>query len=132
MASTEEEINSLIRTRSYASKEELISDAIRALLVQKPELKIEIATDLYENGKVSLWKAADIAGKSLEEFKEHLAKRSISIDASAKERIRDEMIRMPSEEERMNILERYVGIIKLKKPLSLEEILDLEEDTWRS
>ena len=42
------------------------------------------------------------------------------------------MIRMPSEEERMNILERYVGIIKLKKPLSLEEILDLEEDTWRS
>jgi len=132
MASTEEEINSLIRTRSYASKEEVISDAIRALLVQKPELKIEIATDLYENGKVSLWNAADIAGKSPEEFKEHLAKKSISIDAGAMERTKEEMIRIRlSEEEKMNILERYVGIIKLKQPLILEEILDLEEDTWR-
>jgi predicted HTH domain antitoxin len=132
MASTEEEIDSLIRARSYASKEELISDAIRALLVQKPELKIEIATDLYKNGKVSLWKAADIAGIGQEEFKEHLAKRSVDMDPGARERPLKETVRVPSEEERMNILERYVGIIKLKSPLTLEEILDLEEDTWRS
>lgn len=126
MASTEEEINSLIRTSCYASKEELISDAIRALLLQKPELKIEIATDLYKNGKVSLWKAADIAGKSPEEFKEHLAKRSISMDAGASDHPMEETIGIClSAEERMNILERYVGIIKLKKPLTLEEILDL-------
>jgi len=33
-------------------------------------------------------------------------------------------------EERMKILESYVGIVKLKKPLTLEEIFELEEDNW--
>ncbi len=80
MASTEEAINSLIRTKSYASKDDVISDALRALLVLKPGLKTEIAVDLYKTGKVSLWKAADIAGMSLEEFKELLASRSIKIE----------------------------------------------------
>lgn len=79
MASTEEEINSLIRTKSYSSKDEVISDALRALLVLKPGLKTEIAVDLYKTDKVSLWRAADIAGMSLEEFKELLASRSIKI-----------------------------------------------------
>ncbi len=120
MASTEEEINSLIRTKSYASKDEVISDALRALLVLKPGLKVEIAVDLYKIGKVSLWRAADIAGMSLEEFKELLASRSIKGDKA----------RMHLKEERMKALDKYVGIIKLKKPLTLEEILELEEDTW--
>jgi predicted HTH domain antitoxin len=80
MASTEEEINSLIRTKSYSSKDEVISDALRALLVLKPGLKTEIAVDLYKTGKVSLWKAADVASMSLEEFKEILATRSIRIE----------------------------------------------------
>jgi len=31
-------------------------------------------------------------------------------------------------EDRMKILENYVGIVKLKKPFTLEEILELEED----
>lgn len=35
-----------------------------------------------------------------------------------------------SKEERMKILESYVGIAKLKKPLTLEEIFELEEDNW--
>jgi predicted HTH domain antitoxin len=36
--------------------------------------------DLYKTGKVSLWKAADVASMSLEEFKEILASRSIRIE----------------------------------------------------
>jgi predicted HTH domain antitoxin len=80
MASAEEKIDSLIRTKSYASKDEVISDALRALLVLKPGLKTEMAVDLYKTGKVSLWKAAEIAGMSLEEFKELLASRSIKIE----------------------------------------------------
>ena len=39
-------------------------------------------------------------------------------------------IRMLIREDRMKGLDKYVGMIKLKKPLKLEEILDLEEDTW--
>jgi hypothetical protein len=30
----------------------------------------------------------------------------------------------------MRILDNYVGIVKLKKPFTLEEILELEEDNW--
>ncbi len=41
-----------------------------------------------------------------------------------------EITRMPSKEDRMKILESYVGIVKLKKPLTLEEIFELEEDNW--
>ena len=141
MASTDEEINSLIRTKSYASKDEVISDALRALLALKPGLKTEIAVDLYKTGKVSLWRGADIAGVSLEDFKELLATRSIKIEVGGTaeesvERLRKastkgEKARILLKEEKMKVLDKYVGIIKLKKPITLEEILELEEDTWR-
>ena len=80
MASAEKEIDSLIRIKSYDSRDAVISDAVRALLVLKPGLKIEVALDLYKNGEVSLWSAAEIAGLCLEEFKELLASRSIRIE----------------------------------------------------
>ena len=80
MASTEKEIDSLIRIKSYGSRDAVISDAVRALLVLKPGLKIEVALDLYKNGEISLWRAAEIAGLCLEEFKELLASRSILIE----------------------------------------------------
>lgn len=83
MASTEKEIDSLVRIRSYGSREEVISDAVRALLVLKPGLKMEVALDLYKNGEVSLWRAAEMAGLCLEEFKELLASRSIRIEVGA-------------------------------------------------
>ncbi len=50
VADTKDEINSLIRTRSYASKEEVISDAIKALLKQRPELKNEIPIEASFSG----------------------------------------------------------------------------------
>jgi len=75
MASSEEEIEALLRMKIYPSREEVLIDAIRALLESKPNLKIEIAIDLYRRGKVSLWRASEIAGMSLEEFKEVLAGR---------------------------------------------------------
>ena len=34
-------------------------------------------------------------------------------------------------EERKKILDKYYGSIKLDRTVSIEEILDLEEDTWR-
>jgi len=91
MASTEDEIKSLIRSRFYASKEEVISDALRALIIQRPELKRETAS-----GSI----------------------------------IDKEILIKPPKEDRMKILEDYVGIVKLKKPLTLEEIHELEEDNW--
>ena len=81
MASTEEEINALVHMKIYRSKDDIISDAFRALLKLKPNLKIEIAIDLYRNEKVSLWRAAEIGGLSFEKFKEILSFRSIKIES---------------------------------------------------
>lgn len=91
MASTEDEIKSLIRSKRYSSREEVISDAIEALLMKKPELKKEIASE------------------SLRDMK------------NAERRLK---------KDRMIILESYIGILKPSKPLTSEEILDLEEDNW--
>ena len=82
MASVEEELNALLSADIYRSKDDVISDAVRALLTLKPGLRIEIAVDLYRNGKVTLWKAAEIDSLSMEEFKEVLASRSIKIEVS--------------------------------------------------
>jgi hypothetical protein len=38
--------------------------------------------------------------------------------------------KMLTNEEKMKVLNKYAGIIKLKKPITLEEILELEEDSW--
>jgi predicted HTH domain antitoxin len=80
MAINIEEINALLRMSIYRSKEDIITDAIRALFESKPQLKVEIAVDLYKNEEVSLWRAADIAGMTMEEFKEILSGRGIKIE----------------------------------------------------
>jgi predicted HTH domain antitoxin len=41
---------------------------------------VEIAVDRYKNEEVSLWRAADIAGMTMEEFKEILSGRGIKIE----------------------------------------------------
>ena len=74
------ELDALVRTDIYRSKEEVISDALSALFILKPNLKIEMAIDLYKNKKVSLWRAADIASLTMEQFKDVLASRSIKIE----------------------------------------------------
>jgi len=44
---------------------------------------MEVALDLYKNGEVTLWRAAEMAGLCLEEFKEFLATRSIRIEVGS-------------------------------------------------
>ncbi len=81
------EINSikgtLIRLGFYRDEKSLLSDAFRALFEIRPELKTEIAVDLFRKGEVSLWSAARMAGCNLEEFKDILRSRSIAIKISS-------------------------------------------------
>jgi len=79
----DEGINALVRQKIYSSKETVITDAVRALLELKHGLKIEIAINLYENNKVSLWNAAKTAGLGMEVFKDILSARNIKINWSA-------------------------------------------------
>ena len=71
----EKEINVLLEKGFYKSKEELIDDACRALLRNRPQLRMEMAISLYGNEEVSLSKASEIAGVCIEEFKESLKDR---------------------------------------------------------
>lgn len=69
----------LVRTGRYPSKRELIEDAIRTLLRAKPELKIDVAIELYKKNEVSLSRASEICGLYIEDFKELLKEKGIKI-----------------------------------------------------
>ena len=69
----------LVDIGKYPNKEELMKDALRALLRAKPELKKEIAVELFRKGAVSLSRAAEIYGSNIEDFKELLKERGIKI-----------------------------------------------------
>jgi predicted HTH domain antitoxin len=69
----------LVRTGRYPSKRELIEDAIRTLLRAKPELKMDLAIELYKKREVSLSRASEICGLYIEDFKELLKEKGIKI-----------------------------------------------------
>ncbi len=69
----------MLRIGRYENKSELIKDALRALLRAKPELRRDVAVELYTKKEVSLSRAAEICGMNVEDFKELLKERSIKI-----------------------------------------------------
>ncbi len=75
----DKEINSLLRIGFYKSRDEVISDAIRNLLLNNRPLRLELAIDLYKADEVSLGRAAEIAGIDRWQFQEILNERQIPI-----------------------------------------------------
>jgi len=74
------EVNELlVSIGKYPNKEELTKDALRALIRAKPELKRDVAIELYKKKEISLARAAEICGLNIEEFKELLKERNIRI-----------------------------------------------------
>ena len=69
----------LVGIGRYPSKEELMEDALRALIRAKPELRRDIAIELYKKEEVSFSRAAEICGLNIEDFKELLKERGIKI-----------------------------------------------------
>lgn len=69
----------LVDMGRYPSKEELREDALRALLRAKPELRRDMAIELYKKEKVSLSRAAEICGVNIEDFRELLKEKGIEI-----------------------------------------------------
>ncbi|MCZ7357328.1 MAG: UPF0175 family protein [Candidatus Methanoperedens sp.] len=72
-----EELDILVKKGYYPSKSDLMRDAFRALLNTKAELRISLAIELYLKEKVSLARAAELAGMTTIEFKEVMAGRGI-------------------------------------------------------
>jgi predicted HTH domain antitoxin len=62
----------------YASEAELVADAVRTLLAARPDVRLATACRLYEQGTVSLGKAAELAGLDVDSLKRALDERGIS------------------------------------------------------
>lgn len=73
----ENEIKALIKAGYYSNAGEFIKDAIRSLFEFKPELKVNLAVELYRSGEVSVGRGAEIAGMNIIQFKEVLFNRGV-------------------------------------------------------
>ncbi|MCL0060382.1 UPF0175 family protein [Dehalococcoidia bacterium] len=69
----------LVGIGRYPGRKELIEDALRALIRSKPELRMDVAIELYRKREVSISRAAEICGLNIEDFKELLKSRGIRI-----------------------------------------------------
>jgi Arc/MetJ-type ribon-helix-helix transcriptional regulator len=74
-----EGIEVLIESGEYTSRSDVLRDAFRVFLENKPEKKTLIGIGMYRRGRVSLVRAAEIAGMDFESFKEVLVDRGIRI-----------------------------------------------------
>jgi predicted HTH domain antitoxin len=73
------EIDALVRTGLYQNHDEVISDALRNLLLNNKALRLELAVELFRADEVSLGRAAEIAGFDRWEFQDILHQRRIPI-----------------------------------------------------
>ena len=69
----------LVDLALYKDEQEVIEEGVRYILRSHPEYRIEIAIKRYKEEVVSLGKAADLAGISLEEMKEILKTRGVAL-----------------------------------------------------
>ncbi len=69
----------LVEAHVYESEEAAIEDALRRLLRSKPDVRIRLAIHRYQTGRVSLAKAAEIAGVCWAEMCEVLREEGIPL-----------------------------------------------------
>jgi predicted HTH domain antitoxin len=73
----EKVIEALLQAHVFPDRLTLQHEAFRALLMLRPELRIEGAIALYRQGESSFARAAELCGLSQEELKHILAARGI-------------------------------------------------------
>jgi predicted HTH domain antitoxin len=61
----------------YEDDEAVVQDAVRALLTEKPQLRLEVAIHRYRTEDMSLAKAAELAGVSWQRMREILLSRGV-------------------------------------------------------
>ncbi|RPI58502.1 MAG: UPF0175 family protein [Chloroflexi bacterium] len=63
----------------YEDDEAVVQDAVRALLTEKPQLRLEVAVHRYRTEDISLAKAAELAGVSWLRMREILLSRGVQL-----------------------------------------------------
>lgn len=81
MSSFASDIETIAAVGGYDSTDDVLDDAVRELLRQRPALRTSLAIEKYRAGTISLNRAAELAGTSTEEFKDELSDRGWSRDA---------------------------------------------------
>lgn len=66
------EINQLVKSRLFPDEQAVLRSALRALFQAQPELRQQMVIRAYTSGEISLGKAAELLGVSLEEMKDIL------------------------------------------------------------
>jgi predicted HTH domain antitoxin len=67
----------LVSAGLYQDEGAVVQDAMRALLSEKPQLRLELAIHRYRSEEISLAKAAALAGVSWERMREILLSRGV-------------------------------------------------------
>jgi len=67
----------LVEARLYPNQEAVIQDALRSLLLEKPQLRVELAFPRYPTEEISLAKAAHLAGLGFDRMRALLVQRGI-------------------------------------------------------
>lgn len=81
----------LVDLALYKDEQEVIDEGVRYILRSHPEYRMEIAIKRYKEEAVSLGRAADLAGISLEEMKEVLRTRGVALKGpESKEEVRED------------------------------------------
>ena len=75
----DDQINGLIEAGYYPNRSELIMDALRYLFSKRQDLRLASAIELYQEEKVTLSRAAEMAGMVSEEFKDVLVEKGLKI-----------------------------------------------------
>jgi len=68
-AKMNEEIDAIIRAGYYDNRSELIRDALRSFMSRKTHVRLVAALKMYERGKATIARAAEIAGMPYEDMK---------------------------------------------------------------
>jgi predicted HTH domain antitoxin len=63
----------------YEDEEAVVQDAMRALLSERPQLRLDMAIHLYRAEEISLAKAAALAGVSWERMREILVNHGVRL-----------------------------------------------------
>ena len=74
------QIHDLVQAKLYENDEQAIQDALRYMLLERPDLRIQVAIHRYRvDETLSLAQAAAIAGVSFERMKEILERYSVPL-----------------------------------------------------
>ncbi|NTV61909.1 MAG: UPF0175 family protein [Oscillochloris sp.] len=68
----------LVAARLYPSEADVLSDALRHLLRARPDLRVGLAVYRYQQGEISLARAADLAGVSWPQMRDILREHGVT------------------------------------------------------